>query len=299
MGKNLSPFASVRAIYMVIGVGIISAIFIAQTMSYINGLANSEIVLTSTFLGEEGQRQAIFTFAVISIGLILALIGIRSVIKSYTGQVIKYLDPISGYEKSRFKFSNSNKLSNKKLFWISTISYLVIILFTSNVLIYRTAPFTQVYGVPVPSVYVIPCCGFPGTYPVLALYLTDHVGLLITPLGLILCTFITVLVGLNLKLISLRLRLNRQIDSQNTKRLGIITLIGSSTGLVSSCPSCAGTVLISFFGMGAGILNYFNNGGQMVFIFVTGLCLLYSTTSLVRGVTRKSCAISADRTLQF
>jgi hypothetical protein len=271
--------------YLIVGIGIISIVFLGQLISYINNFSDSKVILSPSILGKEGQEQAISTFVILSIGLVSALFGIKSILRLIPR-------PISQYKKFNFcKVKNPNYFSFKKLFWISTLSYLVVILFSSNTLIYRTESFKQVYGIPVPSLYIIPCCGYPGTYPVITLYLTEHLGLLITPLGLMLCAFIPILVGLNLELIFLRLSFNSQANLQNTKRLGIISIIGGSTGLLTSCPSCAGTMMVSLFGMGTGIFNYFNNESQMIFILITGLSLLYSVVSLLRWISKCSCTI--------
>jgi hypothetical protein len=58
--------------------------------------------------------------------------------------------------------------------------------------------------------------------------------------------------------------------------------------LLTSCPSCAGTMMVSLFGLGTGIFNYFNNESQMIFILITGLSLLYSVVSHLRWISKCS-----------
>lgn len=241
------------------------------------------LIIPSNLLAEDGQSQAIFTLAIVSLGLIVSLVGIRNLSKSYFNMECQKAVLNFGH-----KHQHSFRVPFSKLFYVSSLSYLIIILFSSNSVTVKPIGFMQTYNIAAPAAYLIPCCGLPGTYPILTIYLTDQVGLLITPIGLILCSFLPLLVGLNLQLMSLKLRLRRQNKSNNSNtHSGALSFIGSFVGLFSGCPSCAGSVFLTLTGIGtSGATNmssFFNAEiTQLALSTVSGFSLLYSLELLTK-----------------
>ncbi|MDX1373210.1 MAG: hypothetical protein R3321_12105, partial [Nitrososphaeraceae archaeon] len=90
-----------------------------------------------------------------------------------------------------------------------------------------------------------PCCGEPGYMPTIIVYLTEHVGLQIVPINLVLQIMVSYLVGLNTAL----------AFSAFTffKRGSGISTIGATTGLFIACPTCVGAFSSIFIGSASAI----------------------------------------------
>ena len=135
---------------------------------------------------------------------------------------------------------------SRKIFLSVFIGYGVFFSLASGTLVYQPeVNFITHYGAEIPSGFVAPCCDAPGYMPKIIIYLTEHVGLQIVPINLILQIIVSYLVGLN---VSLAL-----VAYSVTKRGGGISTIGAATGLFIACPTCAGTFLSLFIGTASGI----------------------------------------------
>lgn len=275
--------------YLLLGLGILCIIFLAHLALYINMHFNSILIVPSNVLAADGQMQAVITFVIILFGIFLVIYGLRTILKSYFRVTTQ-----NNQVDLQHIYDNRFELPFSKLFYIVSIVYLVLILFSSNTVIFKTLPFSETYGIRVPNAYIIPCCGSPGTYPVISIYLSEHTGLMITPISLMLCTFLPLLVGLNLELIYAKFSSSR-VKKQGLTRYGILTFFGGSAGLVTSCPSCVGIFILSLLGTGtvtALVSSFFNNGiTQVVFIIISWICLVYSLTTLTRSIQNDSCRI--------
>jgi hypothetical protein len=135
---------------------------------------------------------------------------------------------------------------SRKIFLSVFIGYGVFFSLASGTLVYQPeVNFITHYGAEIPSGFIAPCCDAPGYMPKIIIYLTEHVGLQIIPINLILQIIVSYLVGLN---VSLAL-----VAYSITKRGGGISTIGAATGLFIACPTCAGTFLSLFIGTASGI----------------------------------------------
>jgi hypothetical protein len=81
--------------------------------------------------------------------------------------------------------------------------------------------------------------------PKIIVYLTEHVGLQIIPINLVLQIAVSYLVGLNASI-----AISAYMISKKEK--GVST-IGAAAGLFIACPTCAGTFLSIFIGTASGI----------------------------------------------
>jgi len=141
--------------------------------------------------------------------------------------------------------SVSNKRS-KKIFITISITYGIFFSLASGTLVYQPEiNFVTHYGAKIPSGFVAPCCGEPGYMPKIIVYLTEHVGLQIIPINLVLQVTVSYLVGLNAAIAA-------SAYSILKKGSGVST-IGAATGLFIACPTCAGTFLSIFIGTASGI----------------------------------------------
>jgi hypothetical protein len=277
--RNFGFLCSSGKVHSMVGIGLICIIFMVQLAYYFEIRSDPNPLATTNFLGKEGQVHSWFTLVILLVGLLLSISGFRSILQTC-------LDGQQPNRNFSYRSCNMTRVPFGNIFYLSCISYLIVFLFTSNTVIYKGLSFSQSYGVGVPSLHLIPCCGIPGSYPVLTIYLTHHIGLMLTPTGLILCAFLPLLVGLNTELIFSRLKMKHQKSSREKKCNEMLTLIGSSSGLLSACPSCAGTIIISLLGIGTGttgIFAFMNDYAiQALLILISGLSFLYSTTTLVK-----------------
>lgn len=135
---------------------------------------------------------------------------------------------------------------SRKIFIVTFIGYGIFFSLVSGTLVYQPeVNFAIHYGATIPSGFVAPCCDGPGYMPKIIVYLTEHVGLQIIPINLVLQLIVSYLVGLNASI-----AINAYTISK--KGRGMST-IGAATGLFIACPTCAGTFLSIFIGTASGI----------------------------------------------
>ncbi|HET8719745.1 MAG TPA: hypothetical protein VFM64_01980 [Candidatus Nitrosotenuis sp.] len=155
------------------------------------------------------------------------------------------------YQYHRFKTNSSendafsiiakvtwNKRS-RRIFIITSIGYGIFFALTSGILVYQPdVVFSENYGVIVPSAQIAPCCGDIGYVPKFIFYITEHIGLNIIPINLVLQIMVSYLVGLNTAI-----ALNAFSILKKGTGVGSIAAV---TGLFIACPTCAGTFLSLF-----------------------------------------------------
>ena len=135
---------------------------------------------------------------------------------------------------------------SRRIFVATFITYGIFFSLTSGTLVYQPdIIFSYHYGVDVPSAQISPCCDVPGYMPKILVYLTEHVGLQIIPVNLILQIIVSYLVGLNMSIAISAISISKKGRS--------IGGIGATTGLFIACPTCVGTFLSLFIGTASGI----------------------------------------------
>ncbi len=134
----------------------------------------------------------------------------------------------------------------RKIFVVTFIGYGVFFSLASGTLVYQPeVNFVTHYGATIPSGFVSPCCDDPGYMPKIIVYLTEHVGLQIIPINLVLQVIVSYLVGLNTSI---------AVSAYTILKKGSgISTVGAATGLFIACPTCAGTFLSVFVGTASGI----------------------------------------------
>ena len=135
---------------------------------------------------------------------------------------------------------------SRKIFVAVFISYGIFFSLVSGTLVYQPeVNFAIHYGATIPSGFIAPCCDEPGYMPKIIIYLTEHIGLQIIPVNLVLQIMVSYLVGLNASI---------AISAYNISKKGKgATTIGAAAGLFIACPTCAGTFLSIFIGTASGI----------------------------------------------
>jgi hypothetical protein len=164
---------------------------------------------------------------------------------------------------------------SRKIFLITFVLYGIFFSFTSGMLVYQPeVSFSYHYGASIPSAHITPCCGEPGYMPEIIVYLTEHLGLQIIPINLVLQIIVSYLVGLNVAL-----AVNAISSSRKT---GGLSGIGATTGLFIACPTCVGTFLSLFVSATSAVAaTVAITQLQTIFILITIPVLL--TTPFIMG----------------
>lgn len=128
---------------------------------------------------------------------------------------------------------------SRRIFVGTAIGYGIFFALTSGILVYQPdVTFSYHYAVKVPSAQIAPCCGEIGYVPKFIVYITEHVGMQIIPINLVLQIAVSYLVGLNASI---------AVNAFSILRRGTgMGSVAAATGLFIACPTCAGTFLSLF-----------------------------------------------------
>ena len=179
---------------------------------------------------------------------------------------------------------------SRKIFVAIFIGYGIFFSLVSGTLVYQPeVNFAIHYGATIPSGFIAPCCDSPGYMPKIIVYLTEHIGLQIIPINLVLQVIVSYLVGLNAAI-----AINAYTISK--KGRGAST-IGAATGLFIACPTCAGTFLSIFIGTASGIaLSIALTQMQTLFIAISIPVLLVTPYVMAKKLrnTDGSCKVGGN-----
>lgn len=135
---------------------------------------------------------------------------------------------------------------SRKIFVVTFIVYGTFFSLVSGTLVYESQiNFATDLGEKIPSGFISPCCDNPGYMPKIIIYLTEHVGLQIIPINLVLQIIVSYLVGLNASIAVNAYTISKKGRGAST--------IGAISGLFIACPTCAGSFLSIFIGTASGI----------------------------------------------
>jgi hypothetical protein len=184
----------------------------------------------------------------------------------------------------------TSSLKSRKIFIITFVGYGIFFSLASGTLVYQPeVNFVIHYGATIPSGFIAPCCDGPGYMPKIIVYLTEHIGLQIIPINLILQIIVSYLVSLNAAI---------AISAYTISKKGRgISTIGAATGLFVACPTCAGTFLSVFIGTASGIaLSIALTQLQTLFIAIS-IPVLVATPFIMAKKLRNtdgSCKINSN-----
>jgi hypothetical protein len=146
---------------------------------------------------------------------------------------------------SRIATITFNKKS-QKIFLLTFIGYGVFFSLSSGMLVYQPeVVFSYHYNAIIPSAHISPCCGEPGYMPKITAYITEHIGLQIVPINLVLQMMVSYLVGLNTSLVVSAFSI--------VKKEGGLGSVGATAGLFIACPTCVGAFSSIFVGSAGAI----------------------------------------------
>ena len=176
--------------------------------------------------------------------------------------------------------SNTLGSKAKKTFVITFIIYGIFFSMTSGILVYQQeVVFSYHYGAEIPSAHVTPCCGPPGYMPKFVAYLTEHVGINIVPINLLLQIIVSYLVATNTALAVNAISI--------TKKTGGLGSIGATTGLFIACPTCVGSFLSLFIGAASAVtFTIAVTELQTLFIAITIPILILTPFIISRKIIR-------------
>lgn len=178
----------------------------------------------------------------------------------------------------------------KKIFVVTFIGYGIFFSLISGTLVYQPeVNFITHYGATIPSGFVAPCCDELGYMPKIIVYLTEHVGLQVLPINLVLQVTVSYLVGLNMAIAVTAYSISKKESGAST--------IGAAAGLFIACPTCAGTFLSVFVGTASGIaLSVALTQLQTVFIAVSIPVLLTIPILMARKLRNPDGSCKIDST---
>ncbi len=178
-----------------------------------------------------------------------------------------------------------NKKS-RRIFIITFIGYGIFFSLTSGMLVYQPeVMFSHHYNAEIPSAHITPCCGDPGYMPKIIVYLTEHIGLQIVPINLVLQMVVSYLVGLNTALAVSAFTFFKKGSGFGG--------IGAATGLFIACPTCAGVFSSIFIGSASAIaFTVAITQMQTLFILITIPVLL--TTPFIMAKKLRSQAKNCE-----
>ena len=177
---------------------------------------------------------------------------------------------------------------SRKIFVATFIAYGMFFSLTAGLIVYQPDMiFSHHYDAVVPSVHMNACCGEPGYMPTIIVYITEHVGLQIIPINLVLVVVVSYLVGLNTALAIKAISI--------TKKSGGLTSIGATTGLFIACPTCVSTFFAIFIGSSSAVtFTVILTQIQTLFVGITIPILLLTPILIAKKMQKKDDGCTLD-----
>ena len=250
-----------------------------------------QFISTNYYFGNvTNMFRYIALFYVFSLLLGLMMITIY-ITKLFVGENIQFKNKVINLNIKSMLYHLFTTKKYRQTFIITSIIYSIIFSLISGIVIYQpNTLFSQTYFTNIPAIKIIYCCGNFGQYPNMAIYITEHVGLMLIPLTFLILLFVSILVGINIMLISFAIN-NR--PKRNTKWFLSIAAI---TGLFTGCPTCAGLFIASILPGTFAIssITIVSLYYQKIFIIITvGLLIFTAFLSLknVKTLFEEGCII--------
>jgi len=232
----------------------------------------------------------------ILIGMLMIVIQIEKIL--ITQKNLNLSNNLTSINLKSITYDLFAKMKYRKIFIISSGLYVIFFSIISGTIVYQPdIVFSDAFKVSIPSIKIVYCCGSPGQYPNVAIYITEHIGAILIPVSLLLLILISALVSWNVMLMAFAFS-NRPKNNEKW-----LLSIGALTGLFTACPTCAGLLLTSILPGSVGIsiitgtpllLSLSNVFYQQIFLLITLVILTISPLILVtniRELFEKGCII--------
>ena len=179
-------------------------------------------------------------------------------------------------------------VKSRKIFIVTFIVYGMFFSLTAGLIVYQPdVIFSYHYDAIVPSAHMNACCGEPGYMPTIIVYMTEHIGLQIIPINLVLVVIVSYLVGLNTTLAVNAISI--------TKKSGGLTSIGATTGLFVACPTCVSTFFAIFIGSSSAVtFTVILTQLQTLFVGITIPVLLLTPIIIAKKLQKKDDGYPLD-----
>ena len=179
-------------------------------------------------------------------------------------------------------------VKSRKIFIVTFIAYGMFFSLTAGLIVYQPdVIFSYHYDAIVPSAHMNACCGDPGYMPTIIVYMTEHVGLQIIPVNLVLVVIVSYLVGLNTTLAVKAISI--------TRKSGGLTSIGATTGLFVACPTCVSTFFAIFIGSSSAVtFTVILTQLQTLFVGITIPILLLTPVIIAKKIQKKDDGCPLD-----
>jgi hypothetical protein len=125
-----------------------------------------------------------------------------------------------------------------RFFWPLAIGYGIFYASISGMLVYRDENFSSLYGITsVPSIMMI-TYGPMGDVPTTSIYITQHFGVLIIPVNLLIAIAVAALIGFNavFSIYAFTNRPKKYVNNVNAKKATFLGAIGVTTSLFAAIP---------------------------------------------------------------
>ncbi len=221
-----------------------------------------------------GRVELIEQTAYIILALIIA--GVGMVLAGVTRYLMR--SPTKNVTKNSVLNGTviSSALNDKRSFHafiLASVLYGVFFAFVSSFFVYQPlGRFSETYGVNVPSMLPVICCGQLGQMPQFVVYLTQQFAILVVPVNMILLIAVSWLVGLNVAIATFSYR--NQSTIARSKWLGGL---GAIVGLFGACPTCAGFFLLTMLGLAGGVAFALTLSSLQVVFLTVGIPMLLLT----------------------
>ena len=177
---------------------------------------------------------------------------------------------------------------SRKIFVTTFIVYSIFFSLTAGLIVYQPdVTFSHHYDATIPSAHMNVCCGEPGYMPTIIVYITEHVGLQIIPINVVLIIIVSYLVGLNTALAVKAISI--------TKKSGGLTSVGAVTGLFIACPTCVSTFFALFIGSASAVtFTVILTQLQTLFVGITIPILLLTPILIAKKMQKKNDSCEFD-----
>jgi hypothetical protein len=271
-------FSSANNWLVVISTG--SLVFLGSLVFYQSFFGNSTVASNTV---ENLEGLAYFVLALFLLGLSLAFVGVTLYLRN-------------AWRKTKNAESMIARISrivaeskSTRIFILAAIGYGLFYSVVSSTLVFQpNVSFTATYGVHVPSIVPVVCCGALGQMPQFVVYLTQQFAILIIPLNLALLFTVSWLVGLNAAILN-NIYTNRPVLAGARWMTGV----GAFVGLFTACPTCAGFFFLTVLGLGGAVGVSLTLASLQTFFIGIGIPILAVTPLLAaRGFSSmQSCEL--------
>lgn len=158
----------------------------------------------------------------------------------------------------------------------------------------QESTISEVDAISYPGYRLIICCNNFGYVPMLTVYINSNFSFLLIPLNFFIGVVISLLVGLNISLNIFVIK-QLQINFSNFSKGNLFSGLGSTSGLLVGCPTCAGSLLYSIAGFSS--LITFSSLGlyQMFFVVISIPFLIISLVIMANLLRKRLCTVFVDK----